>query len=142
ASVAALRRLRRAQVDSVLDRPGILLVLATDGLGGVGLCGLDPQNVLQADRGVLLHTRWVRPCAGSALQAEFTTPVVQDDSSLRAVIGAEGEVRITVGGRAIVVGERRQGVEQLEIASPVVTMRAARADIEQQGRVLRVRPRR
>ncbi|MGH7675612.1 MAG: hypothetical protein ACREMV_10110 [Gemmatimonadales bacterium] len=142
ASVAALRRLRRAQVDSVLDRPGILLVLATDGLGGVGLCGLDPQNLLQVDRGVLLHTRWVRPCAGSALQAEFTTPVVQDDSSLRAVIGAEGEVRITVGGRAIVVGERRQGVEQLEIASPVVTMRAAQADIEQQGRVLRVRPRR
>jgi len=144
ARVAELHRVRRAQVDSVLGRPGLLLVVAIDQLGGVGLCGLDPQNLLQVDRGVLLHTRWVRPCAGGALQAEFTTALVQDDSTLRAVIGKESEVRITVGGEVATVadGERREAVEQLEIASPVVTLRAARADVERDGRVLRVRPKR
>ncbi|HEX9108176.1 MAG TPA: hypothetical protein VF832_13130, partial [Longimicrobiales bacterium] len=46
--VAGLVARRRALADSLLARPGVLLVLSGDSVGGLGLCGFDPQNLLPA----------------------------------------------------------------------------------------------
>jgi hypothetical protein len=127
--VARLRAIRRAQVDSILSAPGVQLTLTVEGRG-IGLCGIDPQNLLQVEPGVLLHTRWVQACAGDALQATFNTPVVQDWNvqSLRAVVGADSTVKVTVGTGG-----------DVQIESPLVSLRAAKADVSRDGRVLTVK---
>ena len=141
--VTSLLALRRAQVDSVLAAPGILLTIDAQAIGGgIGLCGIDPQNLLQASQGVLLHTRWLRPCAGASLQGEFNTRVVhdQDAGTLRAVIGAEHEVAITAGGQPIPLEDAAaRVVTGLTIASPGATLRSARAEVTRDGRAIRVR---
>src|SRR5439155_26601381 len=98
--VGRLRAYRRAQVDSVLNAPGVQLVVTVEGRY-LGLCGIDPQNLLQVEPGVLLHTRWLRACAGDALEATFNTPVVQDRTAqvLRAVVGADSSVKVTTGAQ-------------------------------------------
>ncbi|MGH7519645.1 MAG: hypothetical protein ACREMI_00045 [Gemmatimonadales bacterium] len=127
--VQTLRALRRAQVDSVLAAPGVQLVVTVEGRS-IGLCGIDPQNLLQVEPGVLLHTRWVQACAGDALQATFNTPVVQDRNrqTLRAVVGADSTVKVTAGA---------DGGVQIE--SPLVSLRAAKANVSRDGRVLAVK---
>ncbi len=127
--VARLRVLRRAQVDSVLAAPGVQLVVTLEGRS-LGLCGIDPQNLLQVEPGVLLHTRWLQVCAGDALNATFNTPVVQDRAAqtLRAVVGADSTVQVNVapdGG--------------VRIESPLVSLRATKADVSREGRVLTVK---
>ena len=126
--VAGLRAFRRAQVDSVLAAPGVQLIVTVEGRY-LGLCGIDPQNLLQVEPGVLLHTRWLQACAGD-FQATFNTPVVQDRNaqSLRAVVGADSTVTVTVGA---------QGGVRIE--SPLVSLRAAKADVSRDGRVLTVK---
>ena len=91
--MAGLRAFRRAQVDSVLAAPGVELVVTVEGRY-LGLCGIDPQNLLQVEPGVLLHARWVQACASDVFQATFNTPVVQDRNAqvLRAVVGADSEI--------------------------------------------------
>jgi hypothetical protein len=142
--IEALRARLRTRVDSALSQPGVRVVILTDGLGGVGLCGIDPQNLLQVDDGVLFHTRWLRPCAGSALQGEFNTPVVHDRNagSLEAVIGLPEEVSLTVGGQIVTLGgaDSISGATDVEIESPGLTLRLARADIVIDGDVIRLRP--
>jgi hypothetical protein len=127
--VAGLRAFRRAQVDSVLAAPGVELVVTVEGRY-LGLCGIDPQNLLQVEPGVLLHTRWVQACAGDVFQATFNTPVVQDRNAqvLRAVVGADTTVKVTVGAQG-----------DLRIESPLVSLHAAKADISRDGRVLTVK---
>jgi hypothetical protein len=127
--VAGLRAFRRAQVDSVLAVPGVQLVVTVEGRY-LGLCGIDPQNLLQVQPGVLLHTRWLRACAGDAFQATFNTPVVQDRDAqtLRAVVGADSTVTVTTGAQG-----------DLRIESPLVSLRAAKADVSREGRVLTVK---
>lgn len=143
-SVAELRESRRARVDSALSRPGVEVMILGEGLGFVGLCGIDPQNLLQVDEGVLLHTRWLVLCAGSALRAEFTTPVVHDQrtSTVRAVVGPIGELRLSADGVPLEPAqlEERLGVEKLELKAPGLQLSAARADLELDGSVLRIRP--
>jgi hypothetical protein len=126
--VAGLRTLRRRQVDSLLGTPGVLLAITVEGRS-VGLCGIDPQNLLQVEPGVLLHTRWVVACAGNALQATFNTPMVQDENAqvLRAVVGADSTVKVTANG-----GDVR-------IESPVLSLRASNAEVARNGRTLSVR---
>jgi len=126
--VAGLRALRRAQVDSVLNAPGVQLVVIVAGRY-LGLCGIDPQNLLQVEPGVLLHTRWVQACAGD-FQATFTTPVVQDRNAqmLRAVVGADSTVKVTTGAQG-----------EVQIESPLVSLRAAKADVSRDGRVVTVK---
>ena len=126
--VARLRTFRRAQVDSILAAPGILLVVTMES-GSIGLCGIDPQNLLQAEHAVLLHTRWVQVCAGEALQATFNTPVVQDRNTqtLRAVIGADSTVKLTAAG------------ESVSLESPLVSLRAAKANVSREGRVVTIK---
>ena len=126
--VAGLRALRHAQVDSVLNAPGVQLVVSVQGRY-LGLCGIDPQNLLQVEPGVLLHTRWLQACAGD-FQATFNTPVVQDRDAqvLRAVIGADSTVHVTTGA---------QGDVQVE--SPRVSLRATKGEVTREGRVLTVK---
>ena len=127
--VAGLRRVRRAQVDSILRSPGVQLVVTIEGRS-IGFCGIDPQNLLQVEPGVLLHTRWLQACAGDAFLATFNTPVVQDRNAqtLRAVVGADSTVKVTAGGQGDVL-----------IESPLVSLRAAKADVSRDGRVLTVK---
>ncbi len=143
-SVAELRESRRARVDSALSRPGVQVVIMSEGLGFVGLCGIDPQNLLQVDEGVLLHTRWLVLCAGSALRAEFTTPVVHDQrqATVRAVVGPLGELRLSADGVLLEPAQLEDplGVEKLELKAPGLQLSAARADLELEGSVLRIRP--
>src|SRR2546425_5619962 len=128
--VAGLRAFRRAQVDSVLAAPGVQLVVTVEGRY-LGLCGIDPQNLLQVEPGVLLHTRWLQACAGDAFQATFNTPVVQDRNAqtLRAVVGADSTVTVTVGA----------GGGDVRIESPLVSLHATKAEVSRDGRVLTVK---
>ena len=125
--VARLRAARRAQVDSALAAPGVQLVVTIEGRS-IGTCGIDPQNLLQVEPGVLLHTRWVQVCSGDLLQATFNAPVVQDRNSLRAVVGADSTVKIVDGGNGAV-----------QIESPLVSLRAKNATVSRDGRVLTVK---
>jgi hypothetical protein len=139
--VAGLRTFRRAQVDSILGAPGLLIVVRVEG-SFLGLCGIDPQNLLQVEPGVLLHTRWVRPCAGNALQATFNTPVVQerDAQVLRAVVGADSTVKLTAGGQPVSLdGANLTGAADVRLESPLVSLTAARADVVRDGRTLTIK---
>jgi hypothetical protein len=144
ASIERLRSLRRRQVDSILAQPGVTVLLRADSLSGrsFGLCGIDPQNLLQADAGVLLHTRWVRPCAGG-FSAEFTRAAVQDRNAgtFTAVVGPEDSVQVTSGGSPVTL---RDGetllVGDLKVVAPGVTVQAARAALTRRGRVLEIAP--
>src|SRR3989442_11317404 len=126
--VTGLRALRRKQVDSILAAPGVLLTVTIEGRS-LGLCGFDPQNLLQVEPGVLLHTRWVVACAGDAFQATFDTPVVQDRNAetLRAVVGADSTVKVTENGADV------------RVESPLVSLRASKAEVSRDGRVLTVK---
>ena len=144
AAIERLRSLRRSQVDSILARPGVTVVLSADSLGGgsFGLCGIDPQNLLQVDAGVLLHTRWVRPCAGG-LSAEFTTAAVQDRNAgtFTAVVGAEDSVQVTSGGSPVTLRDGETLLAgDLKVVAPGVTVQAARAALTRRGRVLKIAP--
>ncbi|HMA44743.1 MAG TPA: hypothetical protein VKO86_12030, partial [Gemmatimonadales bacterium] len=143
ATIAGLESLRRAQRDSILAAPGIELVIDASAVGGMGMCGIDPQNLLQAGQGVLLHRRWVRPCVGKALDAEFTTPVVQDQQAgtVRAVIGDDSTLHWTAGGAPLAVpdGVRLAEVRDLLVEAPAATVRAPHASLERSGRTVTVR---
>ena len=125
--VAGLRAARRAQVDSAMASPGVQLVVNIEGRS-IGTCGIDPQNLLQVEPGVLLHTRWVQVCTGDVLQATFNAPVLQGRSTLRSVVGADSTVKIVDSGNGSV-----------QIESPLVSLRAKNASVSRDGRVLTVK---
>lgn len=126
--VAGLRARRRAQVDSLLSVPGVELIVTVQGQY-LGLCGIDPQNLLQVEPGVLLHTRWLQACAGNVLSATFNTPVVQDQGAqtLKAVIGADSTVTVNPDGQG-----------NVRIESPLVKLQASKAEVSRDGRVVTV----
>ncbi|MGH7537792.1 MAG: hypothetical protein ACREMF_04090, partial [Gemmatimonadales bacterium] len=99
--------------------------------------------MLQAGDGVVLHTRWLRICGGAAYDGEFTTPVVQGagNTMLRAVIGDPGTVRLTMRAAPVALGElsRMAGAVDVRIESPGLTLSLARADLERDGQVLRIK---
>jgi hypothetical protein len=136
-AVGALRARRQRQTDSLMARPGLKVEI----VGRVGSCGFDPQNMLQAGGGVVLHTRWLHICDGARLDGEFNTPVVESGDTLTAVIGAATEVRVSVRGAPLALGDggRVAGAEEVRIESPGLTLRVARADLERAGSVLRLR---
>lgn len=126
-SVKGLRAIRRAQVDSALAAPGVQLVVTVDGRS-IGTCGIDPQNLLQVEPGVLLHTRWAQLCTGDVLHVTLNTPAVQERNSVRAVVGADSTVKVTDDGRGMV-----------QVESPLVSLRAKNASVSRDGRVLTVK---
>ena len=143
ASITQLQSLRRAQIDSLLARPGTLVVLDLSALPNrdVNWCGIDPQNLLQAAERVLLHTRYLNACSGRALSAEFATPVVQDRNAaeLRAVV--EGELRVTSAGSLVTVADSAAELTDVRIESPTFNARFARALLRRTGNSLRITPR-
>ena len=143
ASVTRLRAIRRAQVDSVLARSGLVVVLRADSLPGrrFGLCGIDPQNLLQVDSAVLLHTRWVNMC-GPDLTAEFTTAAVQDREAgtITAVVGAADSVRLTAAGSPLALADGATTTSEVKIEAPGLTLQAPKATLARRGRVLEVVP--
>jgi len=144
AGVARLRAIRRAQVDSILAPAGLRIVLRADSLPGrrFGLCGIDPQNLLQVDATVLLHTRWVRACGGG-LDAEFTSPAVQDRGAgtFTAVVGAEDSVRITAAGAPLAVAEGQAVArDDLKIEAPGLSLTAERAIVARRAGRLEIVP--
>jgi hypothetical protein len=126
--VGRLRTIRKAQVDSILADPGVQLVVVVKGRY-LGLCGIDPQNLLQVEPGVQLHTRWLQVCAGDALQATFNTPAVYDANAqvVRAVVGADSTVKVVNGPQG-----------DVRIESPLVSLHAPKADVARDGRTLTV----
>ncbi len=135
------RAARGARVDSVLAAPGVVIRIIPHRLNpSKDYCGFDPQNQLMVDENRWLHTRWLRACTPGQVEAEFNTPVVQDGVVLTAVAGPE--VRITIGGVAIELGEcdRLAGAEDVRIESAGVTVTAARADVEREGRMIVIHP--
>lgn len=135
---------RLAQVDGARSLPGVLLRIRADSVGGAfGLCGFDPQNMLRVSPSLVLHTRWLRPCAGGALEAELTARVVDDRAAgtLEAVIGAADEVRMTAGGEPLRLGDGERGtVAALRIESPAVALSSPKAVVERRGREVTVTP--
>jgi hypothetical protein len=145
-AVAALRAQRRHVVDSLLGASGVLVELNGEALPRrfIGHCGFDPWNTLQVGDGTILHTRWLAVCgSGGRWQGEFNAPVLQDSTftTLKAVIGTEGDVHLTVRGAPVALGDltRMAGAEDVRITSPGLTLQVSRADLEREGRVLRVR---
>jgi hypothetical protein len=143
-TIERLAAARRRQVDSVLARPGLRLVLLADSLPGrdVGVCSFDPQNHLQISPTMQLQTRFWRPCAGKAMTSELTVPSVHDAraGTVTAVVGGEGEVALSASGAPLVVhdGERRV-VTAFALDAPRATVKVARAEVMRRGDTLTVR---
>jgi hypothetical protein len=144
-SVAALDRRRVAQRDSIVGQPGLRLVVDPAALRGRRLdwCFFDPQNVLMTSAGELLHMRLLRACAGNAATVEFDQPVAEDRATgiLRTVIDST-TMSVTSAGAAIPLPADGSTIEvsQLRVASPRVTLSAARATMTRRGSELRITP--
>jgi hypothetical protein len=144
--ISRLQALRAAQVDSALARPGILLELSASRLSAkdFGSCSFDPQNLFQVTATMQLHARTWRPCAGAALVAEFNVPAVHDRTAgtIRAVIGTEEEVKITVGGQPVTLsdGQTLSAAKDVKVEAPRASIQSAKANVSRSGRVLRITP--
>ena len=145
-AIGRLRALRARQVDSLLSLPGLLLELSAAALPrkAFDVCSFDPQNHLQVSPRVQIQTRWWRPCAGRNMDSEFNVPSVLDTElgTIRAVIGPETEVTLTAGGNPVVLADGQTIAEALEVQllAPRATVRAPRARLTREGRLLRITP--
>jgi hypothetical protein len=143
-NIAALRARRRAQMDSVLAAPGVLLVVDASRMAqrDHGNCGFDPQNTLPVTQRIKIHMRWFRPCNTSNTSGEFNTKVVHDESlgTLAAVLGDESAVEVTIGGGAVRLadGERREGQRDIRIVAPSASYQAGKGTLVRRGRELRL----
>lgn len=144
--IVRLQALRKGQVDSLLSQPGLLLELSAAALPrkAFDICSFDPQNHLQVTPTVQIQTRWWRPCAGRALSGEFNVPSVIDTElgTIRAVIGPETEVKLTAGGIPVALTEGQTIPEALEVQlqAPRASIRAPKARLTREGRMLRITP--
>jgi hypothetical protein len=141
--IAQLQAFRRAQIDSILAKPGTVVLIGLSALPNrdINWCGIDPQNLLQASERVLLHTRYLNACSGPSVSAEFATPVVQDRAAaeLRAVV--EGDLRITAGGSMVTVTDAPTELAEVRISAPTFNAQFGKAVLQRSGRVLRITPR-
>jgi hypothetical protein len=94
---------------------------------------------------VQLQTRWWRPCGGASTNAELNVPSVHDEraGTVRAVIGAERDVALTVDGRPVTLrpGDTLPLAVQVRLTAPRATVETARADLSRVGDTITVRPR-
>jgi hypothetical protein len=124
----------------------VQLVLSADSLPGrdFGICGLDPQNVLQVTPAVQLHTRWVHPCAGKSLDADFNIAAIHSDSTgtFRSVLGPADSVKITAAGVPLSLGTLRRPaiVTDLLVSAPHVRLASSRSIIAASEDTLRIEP--
>jgi hypothetical protein len=139
-----LQALRSTQIDSIMSRPGVQLIVDMSALPNrdIGWCGIDPQNLLQASPRILLHTRWLRACSGRALDAELNTPAIQDRDAaeLKAVI--DPNVAITAGGQSVTLEEARTvELADVRVLARDFNGRFERAELTRTGNRLRIKPR-
>ncbi|HUG00349.1 MAG TPA: hypothetical protein VML95_00660 [Longimicrobiales bacterium] len=102
-AVRDLRAERSRRVAEVLDAPGTRIDIDVAALpgGDVDFCGIDPQNLLQAGDGRLLHARWFRAC-GPGFDAEFEVPVLHDRNEGRlTAVAAPGDLEVLLDGRPL-----------------------------------------
>ena len=126
--VAELRTIVRARADSLLARPGLRVTINAKETGA-NSCGFDPQNLLQLGDGGLLHTRWVRICAGG-LDLTFNAPVVQQGTMLETVAGARETVKVTAGGELLALPQQAVELKDVKIESPGLTGSFARIRLQ------------
>jgi hypothetical protein len=144
--VADRERAELAQVDSILTQPGLHLVLDPDSLPGrrFGICGFDPQNILEVTPAEQLHTRWVNVCAGKSLDADLHTPAIHDDSTgtFRAVVSPRDSVYIAAAGAPVQPNALREPsvLTDLVVVGPHARVSSNRAVVVQRGDTLRVVP--
>jgi hypothetical protein len=142
--IARLRALRRAQLDSAVSGPGIIVEIVAEKSGGsLSLCGFDPLNAQQVGRDTVLHARYLNLCRDGEYAAEWNRAVAQfANARVIGVIGAEGEVMLLVAGRELMLrdGETVSAANDVRITSPNFTLQATRADISRAGSILRVTP--
>ena len=146
AGIGRLQELRTRQVDSLLSQPGLLLELSAAALPrkAFDICSFDPQNHLQVTPTMQIQTRWWRPCAGRALSGEFNVPSVIDTErgTIRAVIGPETDLKLTAGGTPLLLADGQTIPEALEVQlqAPRANVKAPKARLTREGRVLRIIP--
>ena len=138
-TLADRREDRRARAREALSGPGLVVELAVE---GAGLCGIDPQNLLQIDHRRVLHARILNLCLPGDGQALFRTPAVQDREghTVTAVVGPEESVEIRAGGEEIPLEDlgRVEDAEGVEIDAEAFRLRAPRATLERGEGRLRV----
>jgi hypothetical protein len=105
ASVELLRRVRRAQADSIIQASGQVVVLDPALLPSRRFqwCGFVPQNLLQTGDGRTIHMRLLQVCGGSVTSAQFSQPAVQDSVSgtLTTVIPVSDHLDLRESGAVI-----------------------------------------
>lgn len=145
-AVARREAEREERARRLLASPGVRLVLSPRQLPDRRFqsCGFDPQNLLQLPGDRLLHARFLRPCAGQELHAEFDRPVLEDlgSGTLRAALPSWDSLRLSADGRPLDLadGEARIGVADFALAGPNVELHAASADVARSGDLLLVEP--
>lgn len=79
-----------------------------------------------------------------ALVAEFNVPAVHDRTAgtIRAVIGSEADVKITVAGAAVTLvdGQTIAAANDVRVEGPRANVQSARANVSRSGRMLRIAP--
>jgi len=145
AHAADLRTRRQRLADGVLAADGLVVELSAAAIPGseLRLCSYNPNRVFQTATGVVLHLSPVRLCSQDLYDASFTSPVVHTrrPGLARSVIGSPDSVRVTIAGRSVGIadGARFARVGLVMVRAPGLDLSAARADVEREGRVLRIR---
>lgn len=142
-AVEGLRHRRQRQADSLLAAPGLRVVLDPSALNGSRFqwCGFDPQNTLQTGDGRTLHMRFLNVCGGSIRSAEFSQPVVENESggSLETVIANPAAMVLTEDSISVSLqaGETKE-VTGLQLEAPGLSLRAGRATLRRENGELRI----
>ena len=145
-AVEGLRARRLAQVDSVMQHPGVRIVVEATGVPGGRFfyCGFDPQNLLQVGDGRMLHARFVVLCGGDSVSVSFEQPATEDrrTGEYETVLADAASLVITAGGAPLAVPDT--GVVEataLRVESSRFTLRAPHATVAHRNGALRIAPR-
>jgi len=145
-AVTALRARRRAQADSVVQRPGQRIVVEATGLSRRRFfyCGFDPQNLLQVGDGWMLHARFVVLCGGDSISVSFDQPALEDrgTGAFQTVITDPATIVVTAGGAPVAIPDTGTvEAASVKIEAPRFTLQSPHALLTRRGGVLRVVPR-
>ena len=135
--IMELRSFRKNQKDSMMSQSGIKLIVDASEKGFIGMCGIDPQNLLQISENLFLHSRWFRPCISNSLNGSFNTPVVHNkiSHSLMAVIDNPDNLKIEIDGNNMDFKYFNENLEikNLKITGLNVDLKIKNAELSKQG---------
>lgn len=139
-AVGERREDRRKRAEEALAGPGLVIELVVE--GGMGLCGIDPQNLLQVDAERVLHARILNLCLPGDGQALFRAPALhhRGDRVVTSLVGPPEGVTVRIGGAAVPLADlgRVEGAEDVEIEAAAFRLKAPRATLAREGDRLRV----